>query len=55
MGATAATAGRRLATDPITPALAFGAAALLAVAARSQPLAWASLAGLAGYSLSGSV
>lgn len=40
--------------DPSAPFLAFAGLLVGAVVLRSPVLAWASLAGLAGYSLSGS-
>lgn len=52
--ASAATTLRRPVTDPIVPAVALSAAALLA-GVQGHVLTWAILGGLAGYTLSGSV
>jgi hypothetical protein len=46
---------RRRLTDPAAPTLLLAACLVVAEAAPSDVLAWATFAGLAGYSLSGSV
>jgi hypothetical protein len=46
---------RKLLTDPAAPTLLLAACLVVAWVLSSDVLAWASFAGLAGYSLSGSV
>jgi hypothetical protein len=46
---------RRYLTDPAAPALLLAACLVVAHLVSSDVLAWATFAGLAGYSLSGSV
>lgn len=46
---------RKLLTDPAAPTLLLAACLVVAQVLSSDVLAWATFAGLAGYSLSGSI
>lgn len=46
---------RRLATDPLVPAVLLVTVGAVAAWAGSSALTWAALGGIAGYALSGSV